>query len=66
VKGTFVRGEVVPIEGPEGERVAVGIVNYSDADVESIKGQRSDRIPDFLSGYHYGAEVVHRNNMVVL
>jgi glutamate 5-kinase len=65
VKGTFDRGDIVPILGPDGERLACGIANYSSKDVERIKGLRSDRIGDTL-GVTYADEVVHRNNLVVL
>ena len=69
VQGDFQRGDTVyivtPTGGPSSARVACGITNYGSADVERIKGIRSDRIQEVL-GYHYGAEVVHRNNLVIL
>ena len=65
VKGAFGRGDIVPILGPDGDRLACGIVNYSSEDVERIKGLRSDRIGDTL-GVTYADEVVHRDNLVVL
>lgn len=65
VQGSFQRGEVVLILGPQGDRVAAGIANYNAADIRRIIGLRSDSIGATL-GYQYGAEVVHRNNMVVL
>jgi hypothetical protein len=40
-------------------------VNYSSQEVEAIRGLRSDRIAETL-GHEYGAEVVHRDNLVVL
>jgi glutamate 5-kinase len=65
VEGGFERGDGVDICGPEGERVACGIVNYSSREVEAIQGLRSDRIAEAL-GHEYGSEVVHRDNLVVL
>ena len=69
VQGDFQRGDTVyivtPTGGPSSARVACGITNYGSTDVERIKGIRSDRIQEVL-GYHYGAEVVHRNNLVIL
>ena len=65
VEGPFERGDAVNIDGPDGERIACGITNYSDREVEAIRGLRSDRIAEAL-GHEYGAEVVHRNNLVVL
>ncbi len=65
LRGSFKRGDVVIVAGPEGEKVACGIVNYDSKDIERIRGLHSDKIGDML-GYQYGAEVVHRNNMVLL
>ena len=65
VGGQFRRGDIVYIMGPGAGKVACGIANYSSGDVEKVKGSRSDRILGLL-GYHYGEEVVHRNNMVLL
>lgn len=64
-EGPFERGDVVRIYTSAGDHLATGSVNYSDADIEQIKGHRSDRIPDIL-GYEYGEEVVHRDNLVLL
>ncbi len=64
VQGPFKRGDTVNIL-LDGQAIACGITNYADADVQSIRGLRSDRIAEVL-GYQYGAEVVHRNNLVVL
>jgi len=65
VDGTFERGEAVDICGPDGERIACGIANYGRDEIEAIRGLRSERIAEAL-GYEYGAEVVHRNNLVLL
>ncbi len=65
VGGEFQRGDSVYIMNGEGEKVACGIANYSSDDIGRIMGIRSDRIQSIL-GYHYGQEVVHRNNMVLL
>ena len=63
--GEFQRGDTVFVMGTGGVRLACGITNYSAVDVERIKGQHSDRIWDLL-GYHFGQEVIHRNNLVLL
>lgn len=65
VRGDFERGDTVNILGPGGERIACGIASYGAADLAQIKGLRSDQIMDRL-GYEYGAEAVHRNNLVLL
>jgi len=63
--GPFERGDVVRVYTQDGGHLATGSVNYSADDIERIKGQRSDRIPDLL-GYEYGKEVIHRDNLVLL
>jgi glutamate 5-kinase len=65
VAGPFERGDVIAICDSEGRRIACGIANYSSKDIECIRGQRSDCIEEAL-GYEYGAEVVHRDNLVLL
>ena len=66
VQGTFRRGDTVNICLPDGASpIACGITNYDDRDVAAISGIRSDRIMEVL-GHQYGAEVVHRNNLVLL
>ena len=65
VAGPFERGDSIAICDSKGRRIACGIANYSSADIEAIRGQRSDRIEETL-GYQYGAEVVHRDNLVLL
>jgi glutamate 5-kinase len=65
VQGPFKRGDAVTIALPEGPSIACGITNYGDEELRAIRGLRSDRIAGTL-GYHYGSEVVHRNNLVLL
>lgn len=65
VAGRFERGDTVSIYDEAGARIAIGITNYGSEDVAALRGVRSDRIVEVL-GHEYGAEVVHRNNLVVL
>ncbi len=65
VKGDFDRGDEVVLVDPEGTCFAVGMCNYSAAEIEKIKGCRSDKIVEIL-GYGHGDEVIHRNNLVML
>ena len=65
VRGSFKRGDIVSILSPREGQIACGISNYGSDELDVIKGHRSDRIADLL-GHHYGDEVAHRNNMVVL
>lgn len=65
VHGTFERGESIAIVNGGGERIACGIANYASEEIMRIRGVRSDKIESVL-GHHYGGEVVHRDNLVVL
>ena len=65
VVGDFGRGDIIYVSDLADNHVACGIANYSSADVGRILGMRSDRIVDTL-GYHYGQEVIHRNNLVLI
>ena len=65
VEGEFSRGESIYVVDTKGVRIACGIANYGASDIGKIQGLRSDRIEETL-GYHYGQEVVHRNNLVLL
>jgi glutamate 5-kinase len=65
VEGAFQRGETVAVVDSKGRRIACGITNYSSDEILRIRGLRSDRIEEVL-GHHYGSEVLHRNNMVLL
>lgn len=65
VKGDFQRGDIIYIVQQYRQRIACGIANYTSSDILKIQGFRSDRIQEIL-GYHYGQEVVHRNNLVLL
>jgi glutamate 5-kinase len=44
---------------------ARGLANYDARDVREIAGRRSDEIPERLGSLPY-AEVVHRDNLVIL
>ena len=65
VNGSFQRGDTVYVADPAGRRIACGIANYASGDIDRIRGLGSARIEETL-GYHYGQEVVHRNNLVLL
>lgn len=64
VDGVFGAGAAVRVRGPEGETVAVGLSNYSSAELDMIKGLRSELIEERL-GHKDFDEVMHRDNMVV-
>jgi glutamate 5-kinase len=65
IEGQFERGDIIDVFGPEGNRCASGLTNYSSTDITKIKGAKSSGIAGVL-GHEYGTEVIHRNNLVVL
>ncbi len=65
VNGPFDRGETVAISTQEDRRIACGITNYSAEELEAIRGSKSAQIADIL-GHDYGAEAVHRDNLVMV
>ena len=65
VTGSFERGDIISILDDARSQLACGISNYGSEDLSAIKGENSQKISEIL-GHHYGDEVVHRNNMVIL
>lgn len=64
VTGNFSRGEMVSCVGPDQQRVACGLVNYSAEEARKIMGKSTDVIASVL-GYADEKELIHRDNMVV-
>jgi glutamate 5-kinase len=65
VRGNFARGEVARVIDKSGKIVAKGITAYSSQDLAQILGKHSKDILAVL-GHDYGAEVIHRDDMVVI
>ena len=65
VQGEFRRGDLVAIFGPQGERLAQGLVEYSADECRAICGLREADQAGPL-GYAPRAAVVHRDHMVQL
>lgn len=61
----FERGASVNIVKQSGEAIAVGLTNYSSEEIKRIAGSHSKTIAECL-GYSYGAEIIHRDNMVLI
>jgi glutamate 5-kinase len=64
VEGRFKRGDVVSIQGPNGEKIGFGQVKYDSKAIQALQGKQSDQIEPTL-GYHFGDEVMNRDDMVV-
>ncbi len=65
VRGRFGVGAPVHCVNGRDEVFAAGLINYSSADLEKIKGRRSHEITDIL-GFKDSDEVIHRDNLVLL
>jgi glutamate 5-kinase len=56
---------MVQCEDEQGNRVAVGLVNYAAEEAQKLCRKKSAEIVDVL-GYMDEAELVHRDNMVLV
>lgn len=65
VEGNFVAGDVVGITDLHGKEFARGICNYSGAELQKIKGQKSKDICPIL-GYKDFDEAIHRDNLSLI
>ena len=65
VDGSFRRGEIVRLSLLDGQEFARGISRYASAELEAIKGVQSSQIASLL-GYDYGAEAIHRNDLILI
>ncbi len=63
--GTYARGDVIDVMGPDGARLARGLAEYDSADAARIIGRRSEDVAQLL-GEPGRAVLVHRNHMVLL
>jgi glutamate 5-kinase len=62
VKGPFGVGTLVQIEDKKGERIALGLSEYSSEEIEKIKGRSTSELQTVLENVH-GDEVIHRDNI---
>ena len=65
VDGDFQRGAAVACHSPEGREIARGLVNYSSSEARRIAGHGTHDI-EALLGYIDSAELIHRDNLVLL
>jgi glutamate 5-kinase len=65
IDGSFTRGEMVACLTPGGEEIARGLSAYSSEDARKIQGRSSREIEEIL-GYPGEAELVHRDNLVLV
>lgn len=65
IEGSFGVGDCVRCLAPGGQEVARGLVNYSAAELQKIKGAHTRDI-DAILGYKTANEVIHRDDLVIL
>ena len=65
VEGEFDTQEAVQLCDKNGKEIARGIVNYSSAELQQIRGRHSREISSIL-GYAGAETVVHRDNLVLI
>lgn len=65
IEGSFQRGEVVSVINDNGKEIARGLVNYDAKESQQIKGKTSEKFESIL-GYVDDAELIHRDNLVLL
>ena len=65
VRGEFVRGDAVAILDPDGHEIARGLVALDHEEAAQVVGKNSKRVGELL-GLGARAELVHRDNLVVL
>ncbi len=65
LEGQFGVGDLVRCCSPQNIEIARGLISYTAAEVERIKGQKSPRIATLL-GYTNGPEIIHRDDLVLL
>ena len=64
VNGDFQRGDAIRVLNEAGESVAVGLANYSAADLNTIKRKPSSDV-EMAIGYFAGAEAIHKDNLAL-
>ncbi len=65
IEGSFARGDLVVIAGPDGAPLARGLAEYPSADAVRITGKRSEELAEVL-GYAPRSALVHRSHMALL
>ncbi|MFP5413916.1 MAG: glutamate 5-kinase [Gammaproteobacteria bacterium] len=64
-EGDYARGDLVRCLAEDGREIARGLINYSSEETRRIAGLGSDRILEVL-GYGGDAELIHRDNLVLV
>ena len=66
IKGDFQSGDTVSVVDEGGREIARGIVNYSAADLQRIRGMRTSELALVMPEGRICDEAIHRDSMVVM
>ncbi len=64
-EGQFDRANIVGIYNEDDMLIGKGITNYTNLEIEQMKGQRTERLKEIL-GTACVDEVIHRDNLIVI
>jgi glutamate 5-kinase len=64
IVGEFRANDTVVVRSIEGREIARGVVNYASADLQKIRGRKSNEIAGVL-GKKAHDEVIHKDNLVI-
>ncbi len=64
VEGSFNKGDTVRVYSLDGRLIAKGISNFSEGDIEKIRGKNEKQVL-LEQGEEFCAEVIHRDSLVV-
>jgi len=65
VDGSFVIGDPIAVVDQQGSDVARGLAGMSSADLKRVRGLKTSEISRVLPNWD-GAEVIHRDHLVIL
>lgn len=65
VEGTFREGDLIRVYTAESEEIAMGLIRYSSAELEEVRGMKTPEVQAHL-GDRQNYEVIHRDDMVVV
>lgn len=64
VIGSFRRGDVVTVVGPNGTELGRGLTEYSNSDAQRLRGCQSEQIEEKI-GYRGRSVMIHRDELVL-
>lgn len=64
VRGDFDDGAAVTVQDDQGNKIAVGLINYSADEMRKIMGHQTSEI-DWILGYRRNDEAIHADNLVL-